>query len=201
MEYLKYPTLTYRFAFTDETLARLYSAQIALALSHLHEIGILYRDLKPENVLICGQTGNIKLTDMGLAAPIVILEETDFGADDDIDFNLKENWKDDSAALSNAHNHGKKEQGEMRKNMQRMSIREDEEVKGDIAGALSDMKNWADGFKEEQGVEINEEDVEEFATTALATSELNLPKTSRRGSMMVQMAKLGDDSTQKALDR
>ena len=59
----------------DESHARLYCAQIAMALSHLHEIGIIFRDLKPENVLICGKTGNTKLTDMGLAAPIIAVED------------------------------------------------------------------------------------------------------------------------------
>ena len=54
--------------------ARIYTAQIAMALSHLHEIGIIYRDLKPENVLI-SSTGNLKLTDMGLAAPIIIVDK------------------------------------------------------------------------------------------------------------------------------
>eukprot|EP00520_Triparma_pacifica_P006311 CAMPEP_0118636896 /NCGR_PEP_ID=MMETSP0785-20121206/2871_1 /TAXON_ID=91992 /ORGANISM="Bolidomonas pacifica, Strain CCMP 1866" /LENGTH=783 /DNA_ID=CAMNT_0006528061 /DNA_START=154 /DNA_END=2501 /DNA_ORIENTATION=- len=60
----------------EEFHARIYAAQISMALSHLHEIGIIFRDLKPENVLICGKTGNVKLTDMGLAAPIVAVDET-----------------------------------------------------------------------------------------------------------------------------
>jgi hypothetical protein len=31
-----------------EDLARLYAAEIALALQHLHDLDIVYRDLKPE---------------------------------------------------------------------------------------------------------------------------------------------------------
>ena len=48
---------------------RLYVAEIALAIDHLHSIGICYRDLKPENVLI-GVDGHLKLTDFGLAKDI-----------------------------------------------------------------------------------------------------------------------------------
>ena len=35
-----------------EDLARLYAAEIALALGAIHKQGFVYRDLKPENVLI-----------------------------------------------------------------------------------------------------------------------------------------------------
>ena len=49
------------------TQARFYAAETLLGLEHLHEQRILYRDLKPENVLICA-SGHIKLCDFGLAA-------------------------------------------------------------------------------------------------------------------------------------
>ena len=39
---------------------------IALALGHLHEQNIIYRDIKPENILM-GEDGYISLTDFGLA--------------------------------------------------------------------------------------------------------------------------------------
>lgn len=50
----------------DEEVTRFYSAQMVLALEHLHKHDVIYRDLKPENVLI-NNDGYIKLTDFGLA--------------------------------------------------------------------------------------------------------------------------------------
>ena len=50
--------------YLSEDLVRFYTAQIAIALQHLHEFGIAYRDLKPENILI-DEDGYIKLCDFG----------------------------------------------------------------------------------------------------------------------------------------
>ncbi|CEM32786.1 unnamed protein product [Vitrella brassicaformis CCMP3155] len=51
--------------FTEQR-ARFYSAEIILALEHLHKMDIVYRDLKPENVLL-DEEGHIRLTDFGLS--------------------------------------------------------------------------------------------------------------------------------------
>lgn len=52
-----------------ESRAKFYAAQIFSALSHMHSQDIIYRDLKPENVLM-DMKGNVCLTDFGLAKKI-----------------------------------------------------------------------------------------------------------------------------------
>jgi serine/threonine protein kinase len=50
----------------SEDKARFYVAEILLGLEHLHKNGIIYRDLKPENVVLDG-SGHVVLTDFGLS--------------------------------------------------------------------------------------------------------------------------------------
>jgi serine/threonine protein kinase len=47
-------------------MARIYFAEMTLAVEYLHSYGIIHRDLKPENLLITS-LGHIKLTDFGLS--------------------------------------------------------------------------------------------------------------------------------------
>jgi serine/threonine protein kinase len=51
--------------FSEET-ARLYLAEVILAIEYLHNENVLFRDLKPENVLI-DEDGHLKVADFGLA--------------------------------------------------------------------------------------------------------------------------------------
>jgi len=48
----------------SESRARFYTAEIVLALAYLHEIGLMYRDLKPSNVLL-NADGHVQLVDLG----------------------------------------------------------------------------------------------------------------------------------------
>jgi serine/threonine protein kinase len=50
----------------EEPVVRFYAAQITLAFGSLHRMGIIYRDLKPENVCF-DEDGHVLLTDFGLA--------------------------------------------------------------------------------------------------------------------------------------
>ena len=54
-----------RGSLPEETV-RFYMAEILTALEYLHERGIVYRDMKPENIMLDAD-GHIRLTDFGLA--------------------------------------------------------------------------------------------------------------------------------------
>ncbi|ORY03179.1 camp-dependent protein kinase 9 [Basidiobolus meristosporus CBS 931.73] len=51
--------------FTND-MTRFYAAEIVLAIEYLHSKDIIYRDLKPENLLL-NERGHIKITDFGFA--------------------------------------------------------------------------------------------------------------------------------------
>lgn len=50
----------------SEPRSKFYAGQVILALEHIHSFRFIYRDLKPENVLL-DRHGNVKLTDFGLS--------------------------------------------------------------------------------------------------------------------------------------
>lgn len=49
-----------------EWQAKIYIAELILAIEYLHNLDIIFRDLKPENVVIDAQ-GHVLLTDFGLS--------------------------------------------------------------------------------------------------------------------------------------
>lgn len=49
---------------------KIYLAELVLTVEHLHKMGIVFRDLKPSNILI-SKDGNLKITDFGLSKNII----------------------------------------------------------------------------------------------------------------------------------
>ncbi|KAK9944663.1 hypothetical protein M0R45_010223 [Rubus argutus] len=54
--------------FSDDVI-RFYAAELVLALEYLHSLGVVYRDLKPENVMI-QENGHIMLVDFDLSTKL-----------------------------------------------------------------------------------------------------------------------------------
>jgi len=50
----------------EESEARFFVAEVVLAIEYIHSLNVIYRDMKPENILV-GADGHIKLADFGLA--------------------------------------------------------------------------------------------------------------------------------------
>ncbi|XP_014241720.1 G protein-coupled receptor kinase 2 [Cimex lectularius] len=53
----------------DISRARFYSAEVLCGLEHLHYQGLVYRDCKPENILL-DDAGHVRISDLGLAVEI-----------------------------------------------------------------------------------------------------------------------------------
>merc|ERR1719277_359686 len=65
-----YATYNRKGLHVSDKHAKFYVAGVVFAFEHCHERHIIYRDLKPENLLLT-ETGQIKLTDMGLAKFVI----------------------------------------------------------------------------------------------------------------------------------
>ena len=61
----------------SEEKAKIYAAEILLALEDLHKRDIIFRDLKPENVVIDAE-GHAMLTDFGLSKNNVLGDKDAF---------------------------------------------------------------------------------------------------------------------------
>lgn len=76
-----YATYNRRDFYGKESHAKFYVAGVVYAFEHMHGRKIIFRDLKPENLLL-NETGHVKVTDMGLAKVVVGKTYTTCGTPD-----------------------------------------------------------------------------------------------------------------------
>jgi len=69
----------------SEGRSRFYIAEVTSAISHLHSIGVIHRDLKLENILLDGR-GHTRLTDFGTAKTGMTNETTTTGMCGTLDY-------------------------------------------------------------------------------------------------------------------
>ncbi|CAJ1338704.1 unnamed protein product [Effrenium voratum] len=76
-----YATYIRKGLYGSERHCRFYTSGVVFAFEHMHQRRIIYRDLKPENLLLT-EEGHLKLTDMGLAKFVIGKTYTTCGTPD-----------------------------------------------------------------------------------------------------------------------
>lgn len=58
--------------------SRFYAAEIASAISHMHALRLMHRDLKASNIVLCSR-GHTKVVDFGCAKQLPVAQQRDGG--------------------------------------------------------------------------------------------------------------------------
>ncbi|EGD78427.1 AGC/NDR protein kinase [Salpingoeca rosetta] len=70
-------TMLIRFDTFSEQTTQFYIAEAVLAISSIHELGFIHRDIKPDNLLL-DRRGHLKLSDFGLCTGLKKAHRTEF---------------------------------------------------------------------------------------------------------------------------